>query len=248
MPVHLSPIMPATRDVILVGDPRRAFSLGQALTVQPEMSHLSRGLWGYRGVTEGGLELTVQSTGVGGPSAVAVISDLVGLGAKRLVRLGTCAAIGPDAGGRATEAGRAFLVSTAWCCDGASRALSGGETEARPDPGLFEALSEVAEPAEAVSRDLVLRMESPTGKAGGRDGEEGPDPELPEDVALRDLQTAATMASAKKLGVEAAAVLVVAEDGSGRRLEEAELEAEFRPLGMAIVRALEAISNPQPKG
>ena len=139
-------------------------------------------------------------------------------------------------------------MSTAWCCDGASRALNGGEAEAHPDPGLFEALSEVAEPAEAVSRDLVLRMEDPAGEAGSTDGEEGPDAGLPEGVALRDLQTAATMACAKKLGAEAAAVLLVAEDGSGRRLEEAELEAEFRPLGMAIVRALEAIPNPQPQG
>jgi hypothetical protein len=242
MSVRLNPLLPATRDLILVGDPRRAFALGQSLTVQPEMSHLSRGLWGYRGVTEGGLELTVQATGVGGPGAVAVISDLVGLGAKRLVRLGTCTAVGPDAEGGGIDPGQAFLVSTAYCCDGASRALGGGESVALPDPGLFGALREVAEPAEVSSHDLVPRMESLVKQAGAAGvSEPGPAP-------LRDLQTAATLACAKILGAESAALLLVAEDASGRRLDEAELEAGFKPLGRALVRALEATSNPQSQG
>lgn len=248
MSVRLNPILPTTRDLILVGDPRRAFSLGQSLTVQPEMSHLSRGLWGYRGVSEGGLDLTVQATGVGGPSAVAVISDMVGLGAKRLVRLGTCTATGPDAAGLAIEPGRAFLVSAAHCGDGASRALSGGEDPVRPDPGLFEALREIAEPAEVLSHDLVLRMDDSAGPGGGTHDHDRPDTGRPVAPPLRDLQTAATLACAKTLGAECATVLVVAEDRSGRRLEEAELEAGFTPLGHAIVRVLEALANPQPEG
>jgi len=248
MPVRLNPILPTTRDLILVGDPRRAFALGQSLTVQPEMSHLSRGLWGYRGVTEGGLELTVQATGVGGPSAVAVISDLVNHGAKRLVRLGTCSATGPDAAGRTIEPGRAFLVSAAHCGDGASRALNGGEDPVRPDPGLFEALRGVAEPAEVLSHDLVLRMDHGAGPGGGTHDHHCSATGRPAVPPLRDLQTAATLACAKTLGTECAAVLVVAEDRSGRRLKEAELEAGFRPLGVAIVRVLEAFANPQLKG
>lgn len=246
MSVRLNPILPATKDLILVGDPRRAFALGQALTVQPEMSHLARGLWGYRGITEGGLELTVQATGVGGPSAVAVISDLVGQGAERLVRLGTCTAIGPDAAGEPIEAGRAFLVSAAHCHDGASRAVGGDRPEARPGRRLFDALRGVAEPAEVLSHDLVPGMDRP-GRgawAGGESSFAVPAPGVP----LRDLQTAATLACAKTLGKESAAVLLVAEDGSGRRLDESELEAAFKPLGLAIVRALEPISNPQPEG
>jgi hypothetical protein len=233
MSVRLNPILPATSDLILVGDPRRAFALGQSLTVQPEMSQLSRGLWGYRGVTEGGLDLTVQATGVGGPSAVAVISDLVDLGAKRLVRLGTCTAVGPDASGNTIEAGRAFLVSAAHCGDGAARALSGGEARVHPDPGLFEALREVADPAEVFSHDLILRMDERA---------------RPAPAPLRDLQTAATLACAETLGAESAAVLLVAEDASGRRMDEPELEAAFKPLGLSVVRALEAIYNPQAEG
>jgi uridine phosphorylase len=221
--VHLSPLLPATREAIIVGDPRRAFALGQALTVQPEMSHISRGLWGYRGETAGGLELTVQATGVGGPSAVAVISDMVEHGARQLVRLGTCRAEGGDPGGENAPLGKVVLVSSARCDDGASRALSGGALEVQPDPELFNVLRGVAEPAEVRSHDLVSRMDS-SAQTGG----------------LRDLQTAATFACAARLEVKAAAVLIVAEDSSGGKIEEPELEAAFKPLGLAVVEALEA--------
>jgi uridine phosphorylase len=236
MSVRLNPILPATRDVILVGDPRRAFALGQALTVQPAMSHLSRGLWGYRGETAGGLELTVQATGIGGPSAVAVISDLVAMGVKRLIRLGSCTATGPDAAGDAIEPGRAFLVSEAWCGDGASLALNDGGRRVLPDPSLFAALGPVAEPSRVFSHDLVLRMDEEVRGAG-------PDPGAP----LRDLQTAATLAAARRLGVKAAAVLIVAEDNLGNHLDEAGLEELFTPLARSMTAALEtATESPGP--
>ncbi len=48
--------------------------LAQELTVQPKMSNHARGLWGYWGVREDGAELTVQSTGTGGPSAALVLA------------------------------------------------------------------------------------------------------------------------------------------------------------------------------
>jgi uridine phosphorylase len=263
MSVRLNPILPATSDAILVGDPRRAFALGQSLTVQPAMSHLSRGLWGYRGETAAGLELTVQATGVGGPSAVAVISDLVDSGVKRLIRLGTCTATGADHAGEAIRPGQAFLVSRARCGDGASRALSGGEDRVLPDPGLFDALGEVAQAAEVFSHDLLPRMDerAPGGTAQGEDRPDGPpdagaaredqtDPERPAalQAPLRDLQTAATLAVARRLGVEAAAVLVVAEDPAGKHLDEKELEEILAPLARSIAEVLEAISNPQVKG
>ncbi|MEX1219459.1 MAG: hypothetical protein WEB05_03620 [Solirubrobacterales bacterium] len=248
MSVHLNPMLPATRDLILVGDPRRAFALGQSLTVQPEMSHLARGLWGYRGVTEEGLELTVQATGVGGPSAVAVISDLIGLGAERVIRLGTCTAVGCDVAGEAIEPGRAFLVSAARCFDGASRALTNGESEVLPDPRLLEALRGIAEPTTVQSHDLTPRMDRPAGQNGKTGSDAAPEAGRLEQAPLRDLQTAATLACAKVLGAESAAVLLVSEDASGRRLNEAELEAEFKPLGLEIARALELLSNPEPEG
>ena len=52
-----------------------------------------RGLWGYTGAAADGEPLTIQSTGLGGPSAAIVTEELIGLGARRLVRVGTCGAL-----------------------------------------------------------------------------------------------------------------------------------------------------------
>ncbi len=237
MPVRLSPLDQPGADAILVGDPRRAFVLGQALTVQPEMSHLARGLWGYGGRTEGGLALTVQATGVGGPSAVAVIADLAGIGVRRIVRLGSCVGVAGRTG-PAPLPGSAFLVNRARGFDGASRALQedGGEPtvdrlDLRPDPALYAALADVAPASAVASHDLVLRLD----RTGPIDPAAG--------CPLRDLQTAATFAVAERLRISAAAVLVVVEDDAGSRLSEPELESRFEVIGRKVVASLELPSE-----
>ena len=48
---------------------------------------------GYTGTFEGS-PISVQTTGMGCPSAGIVFEELVGLGATRLIRVGTCGAIG----------------------------------------------------------------------------------------------------------------------------------------------------------
>src|SRR5262249_61551778 len=80
VPRRLRPTADIYEDAILVGDPGRAMALAQVLTEQPKMSNHTRGLWGYSGLTPEGRGLTVQSTGMGGPSAVLVLSDLAELG------------------------------------------------------------------------------------------------------------------------------------------------------------------------
>ena len=46
------------------------------------MSNHARGLWGYSGRTPAGAELTIQATGMGGPSAAVVLADLAELGVR----------------------------------------------------------------------------------------------------------------------------------------------------------------------
>jgi uridine phosphorylase len=94
MPARLRPTAPIAADAILVGDPGRALMLAQELLVQPKMSNHARGLWGYTGGTQAGDELTIQSTGMGGPSAAVVLADLAELGMERAIRIGTCASLG----------------------------------------------------------------------------------------------------------------------------------------------------------
>ncbi len=220
MPAHLTPISGPTRDALVTGDPRRAFALAQALTIQPKMSHQARGLWGYTGVTESGLGLTIQLTGSGGPGAIAVVGDLAGFGVERLVRLGTCVA---RRGG--PSPGETLLVESATARDGAGTRLTAGE-EALPDPGLLGWLDGIAPKATVSSHDFVSRFD--------------PDSAAPAaGAAARDLQTAAMLAFARRLGVPAAAVLVVGTVETGEGLTESELEPVFHETGRKIVARLE---------
>src|SRR5664279_2239958 len=88
--IHLAPTAPLAERVLLPGDPGRALRLAQALLTEPKMFNHNRGLWGYTGEAFDGHALTIQSTGMGGPSAAIVITELAELGATTLLRVGTC--------------------------------------------------------------------------------------------------------------------------------------------------------------
>src|SRR5437588_3108345 len=94
--IHLHPTAPLARRVLLPGDPGRALLLAQSLLDAPKMFNHNRGLWGYSGTAADGAPLTIQSTGMGGPSAAIVISELADLGATTMLRTGTCGALQSD--------------------------------------------------------------------------------------------------------------------------------------------------------
>lgn len=142
MPARLRPTAPIAVAAILVGDPGRALMLAQELLTRPKMSNHARGLWGYTGTTAAGAELTIQATGMGGPSASVVLADLAELGVRRAVRIGTCASLGDLGLGD-------LLVATK-------------ANEQVPDPGLVEGLRTAlpeATPGPMVSLDSLYRPE-----------------------------------------------------------------------------------------
>ena len=89
-PIHLRPATDLAERVLLPGDPHRALAVAQHLLDGPKMFNHSRGLWGYTGAAADGAPLTIQATGMGGPSAAIVVEELIALGARHLVRIGTC--------------------------------------------------------------------------------------------------------------------------------------------------------------
>src|SRR4249919_3052867 len=95
MPSRLRPTASVAADAILVGDPGRALLLAQELLAEPKMSNHARGLWGYSGETAANRPLTIQSTGIGGPSAAVVLAELADLGVRRALRIGTASALDP---------------------------------------------------------------------------------------------------------------------------------------------------------
>lgn len=75
--------------VLLPGDPRRATYIAENFFDDARLVTKERGMLGYTG-TYRGEPVSVQTTGMGCPSASIVTSELIQLGAKNLLRVGTC--------------------------------------------------------------------------------------------------------------------------------------------------------------
>jgi 5'-methylthioadenosine phosphorylase/purine-nucleoside phosphorylase len=80
---------------LLPGDPLRAQYIAETYFDNPVQRNSERGMLGYTGTWEG-KPVSVQATGMGCPSAAIVVEELVQLGVKRLVRVGTCGGLQPD--------------------------------------------------------------------------------------------------------------------------------------------------------
>jgi len=120
--------------VLLPGDPGRALALAQELLEAPRMFNHNRGLWGYTGAYADGEPMTIQATGLGGPSAAIVLEELVELGLERAIRVGSATALDST-----LALGELLVVERALCADGTSAAL-GALGEVEPDAGLLAAL------------------------------------------------------------------------------------------------------------
>jgi DeoD family purine-nucleoside phosphorylase len=99
-----------------------------------------RGLLGYTG-TINGRPVSVQTTGMGGPSIGVVVEELIRLGGRQLVRLGTTGAL------RATIGlGDLIIATSATPIDGTVATLMGGKPYApASDFALTHALVHAAE-------------------------------------------------------------------------------------------------------
>lgn len=96
MPIHLRANPGDYAEAVLVpGDPLRAKYIAETFLDGARQVNGERGMLGYTG-TFRGAPVSVQSTGMGCPSAAIVVEELVQLGAKRLIRVGTCGGLQPD--------------------------------------------------------------------------------------------------------------------------------------------------------
>jgi uridine phosphorylase len=221
MPARLRPTAPIAADAVLVGDPARALMLAQALLAEPKMSNHARGLWGYSGQTAAGRELSIQATGMGGPSASLILADLAELGVRRAIRVGTCVAIEPEPG-----PGDLLTVFEAQAWGG-----GGAGATALPSPSLTarlrEELGQATRPAIVASLDALHSS-----------GSAEPAP-YAERVDAADMQTAALFSGAKAHGLAIAAVLIVAESAAGDQADDDRIEAAAKLSGMAASAVLQ---------
>jgi purine-nucleoside phosphorylase len=106
--------------VILVGDPGRAARTAELLD-GTSCYNEHRGLLGYTG-TYRGTPVSVQTTGMGCPSAAIVCEELAALGARIFIRAGTCGAVQPHM--RATDI---VIATSAVALDGTTREYVDGD-------------------------------------------------------------------------------------------------------------------------
>jgi DeoD family purine-nucleoside phosphorylase len=220
--IHLHPTAPLAERVLLPGDPGRALNLAQSLLDAPKMFNHNRGLWGYTGTAADGAPLTIQSTGMGGPSAAIVISELADLGATRMIRVGTCGAFDPGLG-----LGDLLAAAHALAADGTSQAL-GASGRVAASPGLLDQLP--LEPrGTVVSTDLFYD-----------DRQSVADEWIAAGACAVEMEAATLYALAAKRGFEAAALLIVSDTVRPARTRiapDALRDAEQR-MGEAAIRAL----------
>jgi 5'-methylthioadenosine phosphorylase/purine-nucleoside phosphorylase len=81
--------------VLLPGDPLRAKYIAETYLEDVLQRNAERGLLGYTG-TYDGKPVSVQGTGMGCPGATIVFEELVQLGCKKLIRVGTCGGLQPS--------------------------------------------------------------------------------------------------------------------------------------------------------
>src|SRR2546428_12604089 len=90
MPIHIRADRGEYAEACLLpGDPLRAKYIAETYFDNPVEKNSERGLLGYTGTFEG-KPVSVQGTGMGCPGATIVFEELIQLGVKKLLRVGTC--------------------------------------------------------------------------------------------------------------------------------------------------------------
>jgi purine-nucleoside phosphorylase len=204
--------------VLLPGDPNRARRISErfdAESVRQVNDH--RGLFGFTG-RFGGVPVSVQTSGMGTPSLSIVVEELLRLGARRLIRVGTCGGIAE--GLRTGD----LVIATAACpVDGATTTYLHGEPYApAADFELTRALVDAAGAA---------GVEVQTGLVASVDVFYNTDADYAQrwrdrGVLAFEMEASALFFLAARAGVQAACALTVSDVLS----EEVTTEESYLPL------------------
>lgn len=220
-PFHLRPVATVAPRALLPGDPGRALALAQVvLGDDRKMLNHHRGLWGYTGTASDGELLSIQATGMGGPSAAIVLEELAGLGVRTAFRVGTARAVDPE-----LQLGELVAVTSVLAQDGVSVALRGGVEQ----PALeLLARSGVQRSGAIASHDLLYAPDGDSRAAEWRaDG-----------VLAADLETGALATLANRHGIAFGAIVAIAVDAHGARLDDEAQAAAGEAAGRAAACAL----------
>lgn len=204
--------------VLLPGDPNRARRISERFdSGSTRQVNDHRGLLGFTG-TYHGTPVSVQTSGMGTPSISIVVEELLRLGARRLVRVGTCGGIA-----KGLKTGDLVIATGACPVDGATRTYLHSEAYAPvADFELTRAL------VDAAGREGV---EARTGLVASVDVFYNPDDDYAKrwrerGVLAFEMEASALFFLAARSGVQAACALTVSDVLS----EEVTTEESYLPL------------------
>ena len=96
MPIHVEAEEGEVADIVLLpGNPQRAKYMAEKFLEDVELYNEYREMYGYTGKFNG-IEVSIQTTGMGVPSISIILEELKMLGAETLIRVGTCGALDQD--------------------------------------------------------------------------------------------------------------------------------------------------------
>jgi DeoD family purine-nucleoside phosphorylase len=218
--------------VLLPGDPERARKIAARFDGGPDGArqvNANRGLLGWTGTYQGH-PVSVQTSGMGTPSFSIVAEEVLRLGAKQLIRVGTCGGIAPG-----IRTGDMVLALAATPADGATRTYLHGDPYApTADWALTHAIFHAAQEAR-----IPIRV----GSVASVDVFYNTDPDYAakwrsRGVLAFEMEASALFYLAAREGVQAACVLTVSDVLSERvTTEETYLSPE--ELGAAVDRMIE---------
>jgi uridine phosphorylase len=129
----------APRVALLSGDPGRSELIAMEHLADGRELSRHRGLDNFLARLPGGAPVVCATSGMGAPSMSIVVNELVQVGIRCVIRVGTCGSIQPH-----VRVGDVVISSGALCRQGAANDIAPPEFPAAADPFLTVALSEVA--------------------------------------------------------------------------------------------------------
>ena len=220
MPIHVR-AEPGeyAEECLLPGDPLRAKYIAETYLDNAVQLNAERGMLGYTGEFEG-RPVSVQSTGMGCPSAAIVVEELVQLGVKRLLRVGTCGGLQND-----LALGDLIIALSAIPADATARHLVGTDQHVPTASwelvhGAVHVAKEAGQPMRIgpiVSSDLFY---NPDGEQYARWSSRG--------VLAVEMEAAVLFTLGALRGVQAGCLLTVSDvvvEGEFKRISDEELRA-----------------------
>ncbi|MBE9044199.1 nucleoside phosphorylase [Pleurocapsales cyanobacterium LEGE 10410] len=129
----------APQTVLLSGEPERSQYIAQTYLQNVKLLSQYRGLYSYLGNLPSGKPILVATSGMGAPSLSIVVNELVQVGIKQFIRVGTCGSIQPS-----VSVGSIVISQAALCRQGAALDIAPPEYPAVADPFLTVALVKTA--------------------------------------------------------------------------------------------------------